>query len=129
MEYSARIMARLASDAGSGSLSAERLSAEENIPRDFVDQLLMRLRRAGLVASRRGARGGYALAKSAGEISVGDIIKAVDSDIFLPVCRRYSEGPSRCARKDGCRIRPVWTRLGELIEGHLRGVRLSDLHG
>ena len=128
VEYAARIMARLASGDQPAPLSAERISSDENIPRDFVDQLLMRLRHAGLVSSRRGARGGYRLAKPSREITVGDIVKAVEAGIFLPVCGRYTEGPSRCTRKAACRIRRVWARLGELIEWHLGGVPLSELN-
>ena len=78
VEYASRIMVHLASMDGKVPETAEKLAVSENIPRDYVDQILMRLRRSGLVVSRRGAHGGYLLARDASRISIGSVIRAVD---------------------------------------------------
>lgn len=127
IEYGMRVMVRLAGEAEGGTLSAERLSALENIPRDYVDQLLQRLRRAGLVDSRRGAQGGYRLAVPARKATIGQIVKAVDDGVFEGVCGRYSAGQSQCSHVGGCGIRPVWERLGLIIEDYLDKVSLAEL--
>lgn len=127
VEYAARIMVRLAGLEPDRTMSAEKLAEAENIPRDFLDQILLRLRRAGLVTSRRGALGGYALAKPAEAISVGMVVRAVDHGVFEPVCEKYAEGEHACTHTSGCGIRPVWHRLGALVESFLDKVPLAEL--
>lgn len=127
VEYGMRLMVRLASEPEGGTLSAERLSALENVPRDYVDQLLHRLRRAALVESRRGAQGGYKLSAAPKDIAVGRIVKAVDEGVFEGVCLRYAEGTQRCMHTGACGIRPVWEKLGVLVEDFLEHVSLADL--
>lgn len=127
IEYATRIMVYLAARTEEGPLSAERLASDENIPRDYVNQLLLRLRRAGLVESRRGAQGGYLLAKPAAETTIGQIVRAVDEGGFQNACERYSTGDQQCTHTDGCGIRPVWQRISFMVEGFLDGLKLSEL--
>ncbi|HVE12454.1 MAG TPA: Rrf2 family transcriptional regulator [Elusimicrobiota bacterium] len=127
VEYAARLMVRLAGQPADSTLSAEILAEKENIPRDFVDQILLRLRRAGLVTARRGAHGGYALARRPEEISVGQVVQAVDQALFESVCDRYAEGEHMCAHTSGCGIRPMWRRLNAMIEDFLGKVTLAQL--
>ncbi len=127
VECAARIMVRLASLPAGATLSAEKLSELENISRDYVDQILQRLRRGTLVASTRGAQGGYSLAKAPSAISIGELVRAVEGQVFEEVCGRYSSGEHECTHMSNCGIRPVWQRLGELIEGFLDKVTLDQL--
>ena len=127
VEYATRLMVRLAAQSPGETLSAERMSSLENVPRDYVDQILQRLRRAGLVDSRRGAQGGYRLASPAARITVGRIVKAVDEGVFEAVCDRYSAGDTKCSHADACGIRPVWQRLGLFVEDYLDKVTLAEL--
>ncbi|MBI5595056.1 MAG: Rrf2 family transcriptional regulator [Elusimicrobia bacterium] len=127
VEYATRLMVRLAAEADGATLSAERMSALENVPRDYVDQILQRLRRAGLVESRRGAQGGYKLSLEPSRITIGRIVKAVDEGVFEAVCGRYSAGDTKCSHSDGCGIRPVWERLGLFVEEYLDNVTLAEL--
>lgn len=127
VECSSRIMVRLAALPSGATLSAERLSDLENISRDYVDQILQRLRRGHLVASTRGAQGGYSLARPATEISIGAMVRAVEGHVFEEVCEKYSAGEHQCHHLSNCGIRPMWQRLGELIEGFLDHVTLDQL--
>lgn len=127
VEYGMRLVVRLAKSGGREPVCAEALSASENIPKDFVDQILRRLRRAGIVASVRGPSGGYVLAKPLSQISVGSVIRAQEGRIFEEPCERFSAGESDCRHQEACAIRPVWSRLGGLIEEYLDGVTLDQL--
>ena len=129
VEFSARIMVRLAALPPGATLSADKLADLENISRDYVDQILQRLRRGGLVASQRGAQGGYSLAKPASEISIGAMMRAVEGGIFEEVCGKYSAGDHQCHHLQGCGLRPVWQRLGDMIEGFLDHVTIEQLTG
>ena len=120
-------MVQLARGYGRGPMAAKDLAEHETIPRDFVDQLLMRLRRGGLVVSQRGAAGGYSLSRDPGKIDMASIVAAVEGQVFEEVCGRYSAGDARCRHQAVCGIRPVWQRLAEQIEGFLKQVTLAQL--
>lgn len=126
-EYGARVLVRLATLAPGESMSAERLSLLENIPRAYVDQIFLRLRRGGLVESHRGARGGYVLARPPEAVTVGMMMRAVEGRVFEDVCERYAAGEHQCSHLTGCGIRPVWQNLTRLVEGFLDKVTLRDL--
>jgi len=126
-EYGARILVQLARSRNGAALNAERLSALENIPRAYVDQILLRLKRAGLVESQRGVQGGHKLAKAPSEITIGMMIRAVEGSIFEDVCGKYSSGDHQCAHTSGCDIKPVWRRLTQLVEDYLDHLTLEQL--
>jgi Rrf2 family protein len=92
-----------------------------------VEQILLRLRRAGLIHSTRGARGGYALARAAGEISVRDVIQASELTTFDLHCVSHPVDDERCAASHACSIRPVWLLLQQKIDAVLESVSLADL--
>lgn len=83
VDYAVRAMLILAeADAeGSGPTSVDALATRQDLPRKFLEAIFADLRRAGLVVSRRGSRGGYVLGRSRAEISVGDIFRAVDGPL------------------------------------------------
>ena len=83
VDYAVRAMLILAEAAasGSGPVSIEHLATRQGLPRKFLETIFADLRRAELVLSRRGALGGYALARPATEISVGDVFRAVDGPL------------------------------------------------
>lgn len=127
VECSARIMVRLAALPPGGTLSAEKISEVEGISRDYVDQILQRLRRGRLAASTRGAQGGYRLARPAAEISIGAMVRAIEGRIFEEVCGKFGSDATLCGPRAACGLRPVWQRLGEMIEGYLDQVTLDQL--
>lgn len=83
VEYAVRAMLTLARAAAddAGPQSVETLASEQDLPRKFLEAICGDLRRAGLVLSRRGARGGYTLGRAAAEISIGDIFRAVEGPL------------------------------------------------
>jgi Rrf2 family protein len=103
------------------------ISEKERLPADYVEQILLRLRRADIVRSVRGARGGYQLARGASEITVRDVISASELTTFDLHCVSHPVDDERCSAAHACSIRPVWLMLQQKIDDVLESVRLSDL--
>ena len=97
-EYSLIISIHLAKRGrkGSGPVAARELADTERLPADYVEQILLRLRRAGLVESVRGAKGGYYLAKEPGAISVRDVMAASEHQTFEINCDTHPVDADRC---------------------------------
>lgn len=127
-EYSLIISLHLARRrrGGQGAISARELSEVERLPADYVEQILLRLRRSGLVDSIRGAKGGYTLARDAEAITVHDVMTASEHQTFEMNCEHHPLDGERCA-PGKCSIRPMWFALQKRIDGFLRGVSLADL--
>lgn len=126
-EYGLICALHLAKRAGEGPITGREIAAGERLPADYVEQILLRLRRAGLVNSTRGARGGYSLAKSPEEISVREVIAASELGTFDLHCVTHPVGEERCAESQSCSIRPVWVMLQQKIDNVLDSVHLGDL--
>ena len=126
-EYGVICALHLARRADEGPINGREIAEREQLPGDYVEQILLRLRRAGLVRSTRGARGGYALARPAQEISIRDVIEASETTTFDLHCVSHPVGEERCSSSHTCSIRPVWMLLQRKIDDVLQGVRLADL--
>ena len=126
-EYGLIVSVHLAQRAGEGPIAAREMAEKEHLPADYVEQILLRLRRAGLVNSVRGARGGYLLANPPSEITVKDVLDASEHGTFEVNCDRHPVGGERCGPGGSCAIRPVWRLLSAKIDETLSGVHLSDL--
>ena len=126
-EYGLICALHLAKRAGEGPITGREIAAGERLPGDYVEQILLRLRRAGLVNSTRGARGGYSLARPADDISVREVIAASELGTFDLHCVSHPVGEERCAESQSCSIRPVWMMLQRKIDDVLESVHLGDL--
>lgn len=127
IEYATRLMVTLAGEHGKAPVPAERLAESDNVPADYVSQILVKLRRAGLVNSHRGSSGGYALSKSPTEITIAQVVRAVDGAVFEDVCERFDAGTKDCRHQGHCSISPVWTKLGDLVTGYFESVTLAAI--
>ncbi len=81
-EYGVICALHLARRGGDGAISGREIAEREVLPTDYVEQILLRMRRAGIVRSTRGAQGGYQLARPAEEISIRDVIEASEQTVF-----------------------------------------------
>lgn len=126
-EYGVICALHLAKRFGEGPVTGRDLAARERLPVDYVEQILLRLRRAGLVKSTRGAHGGYELALAPSGISVRDVIAASELQTFDLHCVSHPVEEERCSASHACSIRPVWVMLQNKIDDVLQSVRLSDL--
>ena len=105
--------------------NAAELAGDVGLPAPTVSKLLRILAREGLLASHRGVKGGYGLAKPTDEISVASIIRALEGPIALTTCN--SDLPGECAHEPLCPVRGPWHRINEAVRRALEGVRLSDM--
>ena len=128
-EYSLIISLHLARHGrGAGQpVAARELADAERLPADYVEQILLRLRRAGLVESVRGAKGGYYLARDPSAISVRDVMTASEHQTFEVNCESHPVDAERCHPGTTCTIRPVWLALQQRVDDLLGGISLADL--
>ena len=126
-EYGVICALHLAKRMDEGPITGREIAAREQLPVDYVEQIMLRLRRASIVRSTRGAHGGYVLARPAAEISVHDVISAAEHSTFEVHCTSHPVEEARCSSSHDCSIRPVWMLLQRRIDDVLHGVRLSDL--
>ncbi len=126
-EYGVICALHLARRVADGPITGREIAASERLPADYVEQILLRLRRRGIVRSTRGAHGGYELARDAAQVSIRDVIEASETTTFDLHCVSHPIGEDRCSSSHNCSIRPVWLLLQQKIEDVLDGVHLSDL--
>src|SRR2546427_3909245 len=107
-EYGLIVSVNLARRAGQGTVAARELAEQEKLPHDYVEQILLRLRRAGLVDSVRGAKGGDHLARPPPNISGKDGIEASEHVTFEVNCDLHPGDPPRCSPDASCSIPAGW---------------------
>src|SRR3954449_8727422 len=108
-EYGVRMMVELARHHGAGPVSLAEMADHENLPRPYLEQLVVSLREAGLVHSTRGAHGGYQLSRAPGDIRMGEVLRALEGPIAPMVCA--SEDPAHagvCERTGYCTVNHLW---------------------
>lgn len=121
--FAVTAMVDLALRDGSGPVTLAEISARQKISLSYLEQLFGKLRRRELVESVRGPGGGYHLAKSTGEISIAEIILAVDEPIDATQCA----GKENCHDDQKCLTHDLWATLNERIFDYLEGVTLRQL--
>jgi len=122
-DYATVILAQLAADEASRRTAVE-LAELTSIGVPTVSKLLKELQRGGLVASTRGAHGGYALARPAAAISAAEIIDAVEGPVGLTECATH---PGQCGLEPSCRVGRSWQRVNFAIRRALADVKLTHL--
>lgn len=120
-------MVQLGRHAGNGPASLTEIAAEEDLPRPYLEQLAIVLRDAGLVASTRGARGGYELTRPASEISMAEILRALEGPIAPMICVTDDPAHVGCDRTARCTVNVLWLRIRDAISGTLDSMTLADL--
>lgn len=127
VEYGVRAMAILAIHYQGDPVPLRQIAEQEQISLKFLEQIFPDLRRAELVTSVRGSRGGYRLIHPPEEISVGDIVRAVEGPITPVNCLAEGDDDSCCHRRGACLTRQVWARLRDKINDVLDDVTLDEL--
>jgi Rrf2 family protein len=121
-------MVQLGRHYGQGPASLAEIAAEEDLPRAYLEQLVMSLRDAGLVISTRGAHGGYELAKPPGEIRMSQVLRALEGPIAPMICATDDpEHAVLCDRSSWCTVNLLWVRVRDAIAGALDGMTVADL--
>jgi Rrf2 family protein len=126
-EYGVRLMAQLAASFGRGPLSLGEIADQEDLPRAYLEQLVMGLRDAGLVRSTRGAHGGYELTRPPEQILMGEVLRALEGPIQPMICVTDDPGHAVCGRTGYCTVNFMWIRVRDAISGALDSMTLADL--
>ena len=130
-EYGVRMLVQLARRwAGEATVpvSLAEVAADEDLPRAYLEQLAIPLREAGIVASTRGARGGYALARPPVEVTMAEALRALEGPLAPMICA--SEDPAEahaCLRLGACSVNGLWVQVRDAIGGVLESTTLADL--
>jgi len=129
-EYGVRLMVELARHHGEGPISLADVAEHEDLPRPYLEQLVVSLREAGLVASTRGARGGYELTRPPEDVRMGEVLKALEGPIVPMICAADEPGhASACGRTSFCTVNLLWLRVRDAITGAVDSLTLADLLG
>ncbi len=125
-DYALRAMVELAAVEGGPPVKGERLATSQSIPPRFLENILLQLRNAGLIESRRGADGGYRLARPATEITLADVIRAIDGPL-AGVSGARPETLDFQGRAEP--LRDVWIAVRASLRAVLENVTLADVAG
>ena len=120
--YGLRAMTRLAKERETISIHA--LAEEENLPEEFLEKILQKLRSAGLVEATKGVNGGYALALRPEDITAGHILSVLDGPLVPFPC---TDGQGKCPEQRHCATSTVWKKLDQALSDTLDGITLKDL--
>ena len=124
--HAVKIMLDLAIHGQDAPVSRQDISERLKISSDYIAQLTGRLHKAGLVESVMGPGGGYMLPQPAGQVRVGDIIRAIEG----PIETRYCVAPDpqgSCSQKENCLTHGLWVDLSLMIDAYLNGITLQNL--
>jgi Rrf2 family protein len=124
VRYGVRLMLSLAENWGNGPVLLRDIARREEISEKYLSLIVIPLRTKGLINSTRGAHGGYTLARPPEEITIEQILEAIEGRPSLVDCIGNS---SRCSRADECVTRDVWAALGDTITQALDSVSLHQL--
>jgi Rrf2 family iron-sulfur cluster assembly transcriptional regulator len=125
-DYAARALVSLALHDDSGPTSVRDIAERTGLPQPYLEQILLALKGAGLVRSKRGVGGGYVLARPADEMTIADIVSAVDGPIVVGDFGEPHKAGA-CDHEGQCVLLTIWGEVGEHMRRHLEGVTLADV--
>ena len=125
--YGLRAVLDLAVHADDEAVALSQIAERQGISINYLEQLIAKLKRAGIVTSIRGAQGGYMLAAPADEISVGDILRALEGDLSPVDCSSVNSNEGNCDNADSCVTKYVWKRISDSINDAVDAIKLAEL--
>ncbi len=121
--YATRMVVLLAAQEPGASLTKSQIADAEGISAGYVQQLMMALRLAGIVDSHRGREGGFTLSRSAADITIAEVLRAVEGEVMPAPC----QGGASCDRWDDCPTRPIWDQAAEMLNELFAGATIASL--
>jgi len=122
--YGMRAMLALAQTYGQGTIMVREIAERQHLPVTYLEQLMVPLRKAGLVSAVRGAHGGYTLTRPPMEITIGEIVTALEGPIDLAECPNAA---GCCGQPDICALRDLWADAGQVLSRFFDGMTLATL--
>jgi Rrf2 family transcriptional regulator, iron-sulfur cluster assembly transcription factor len=125
-EYGLRCLLQLARQQDGKALSIPEIAQREHLPRQYAQQILLKLGKAGIVKSSRGIQGGFILARPAAEISLGAILRILEGVPFQDTCDHFNR-KTDCGHLSDCSIRPVWQIVSRRLWDVVDKINLAQL--
>lgn len=126
--YGVRAMFQLACHWGEGPISLRTVAEEQDLSLAYLEQLIIVMRRGGLVESVRGRNGGFVLANPPEDVSLADILRVFSPELFdVEYCNRFTGAEDICVHTTSCALRPVWWTLSGLVTKTLESISLMDV--
>src|SRR5512136_1375329 len=125
-EYASRAMLELSRRYQDGPIHSREISKAQEIPQNFLEQILLLLKRAGYLKSRKGRKGGYLLAKAPGEINVAEIIRVMDGPL-APIDCVSVMAHETCPMEGTCGLRWLWKDVRDAVAEILEKTTFDDL--
>lgn len=123
--YALRLMLDLASANPQEYITIKSIAARQEISEKYLEQIITVLSRSGFVKSTRGAQGGYKLAKSAADYTVGMILRAIEGNLVPVAC--MEDDPNECPRSASCVTLDIYRQINEAVSGVVDHITLADL--
>lgn len=124
--YGLRAFIDLAKYSEEGPVSISSIAQRQNLSERYLEQLMAKLKKAGLVKSIRGSGGGYTLAKHAEEVSVGDVLRALEGNMELVTCAAF-HNIEPCGMEHTCVTKYVWQKINESILNTIDEITIAAL--
>ncbi|NLK28261.1 MAG: Rrf2 family transcriptional regulator [Clostridiales bacterium] len=125
--YGLRAVLDLAVHDSDEAVALSQIAERQGISMNYLEQLIPKLKKAGIVRGIRGAQGGYLLAMPVDKISIGDILRALEGDLNPVDCADVNDGEGACSNSDTCVTKYVWKRISDSINEAVDGIMLSEL--
>jgi Rrf2 family transcriptional regulator, cysteine metabolism repressor len=122
--YATRAMLELAAADPGKPLPLSKISERQEISRKYLQQLMSGLRRAGLVRVVKGFKGGFMIAHDPDDVTIGDILRALEGDLGLVECVRYQD---LCPRKPDCLTHSIWSQASQVLEQYFDSISLGNI--
>jgi Rrf2 family protein len=122
--YGTRLMLELTKRYGQGPVSMSQISKNQNIPIKYLEQLVIPLKKAKLITSVRGPKGGHMLAKCPKRINLWELLEVLESKFTFVDCLKDKKV---CGNTDACPVRPVWGKALNLVMKHFKETTLEDI--
>ena len=123
--YGVRAVLNLAAQNQNHPISISQISKEEDLSPEFLEQIFFKLKKAGVIRSIRGPKGGFILNWKPSEVTIKAILDAVGESINPTPCTNDSGAP--CPREEDCALAPVWNEFHNVIEKHLDAISIKDI--
>lgn len=122
--YGTRAMLDLAIHYDEGPVVMKNVARRQEVSESYLENLMIPLRAAGLVRTERGSRGGYTLSRSPAQITLGEVIRALEGSLAPVFC---VDDPNLCHRSTQCVTRKIWSRVHDAIAGTFDSITLADM--
>lgn len=124
VDYGVRLLVYLAQQPEDAYIPTSQIAQAQHVPEPYLLHICAELQRSGMIASRRGPQGGHRLSKRPDEISVSNVVNALDRSMAPLDC---VEEPDECRLSGACSQRVMWGDVEKMLMEHLSGVKVSDL--